>query len=627
MNPGSVRATARSVGELLGEDYYRVPVYQRNYAWGEEEIRQLIDDILDAARDPSVAEYFLGNIVVSSADGSMEHPFAVVDGQQRLTTLHLLAGWLERGGASLPRHPLSFESRPRAEAAFAHLGEAVDETIDPGIAQGFAIISQYARADELRGHLAFLRDRVMVVRLELPAATNLNRYFEVMNTRGEQLQQQDIVKARLMAALPDADRATFAWVWDACARMDTYVQMSLTSGNPGGVRERLFGEDWGWLRASSFAELVDAYARTDPQGAGLGGGGSLSTMIDRYATVRDVGDGDGEESEQFSSVIDFPVFLLHVLRILEGDARGEDETQLDDKKLVKRFQGWLDATDDAAARAREFAFVLLRCRHLFDMFVVKREFTLRTGDDGAWSLKRLVKGTAMSRGRVVVSPRYVGTFPLDRAPVGDESSDDAADSKRVRLLESALRVTYTSPRTMHWMTELLGFVLARPREGLNAEVVLATLRGTARRKIAEVFDPQGDLAVTGFDIPRIVFTYLDYLLAAKTAGGLDFMFTFRNSIEHFHPQHPDAEIRDIYGRLVDPQDRELLGNLALLTVRDNSKFTNLPPSEKAKARYIVASSPKLELMAKNAADWGTDSIRAHHREMVELLWADVRSSR
>lgn len=50
-----------------------------------------------------------------------------------------------------------------------------------------------------------------------------------MNTRGQQLKQVDIVKARLMSKLPNQyERECFAWVWDSCADMDSYVQMSLT---------------------------------------------------------------------------------------------------------------------------------------------------------------------------------------------------------------------------------------------------------------------------------------------------------------------------------------------------------------------------------------------------------------
>jgi hypothetical protein len=616
-----VQPDLRTVRGLLTEDHYRVPVYQRNYAWGEEEIRQLIDDLLDAATDETTDEYFLGNIVVSASRGSAESPFSVVDGQQRLTTLHLLFRHLSAPDRGLALQPLTFESRPRAARSLDLPGAPGDDT-DPGITTGFRIISQYPRTAELARHLDYVLDKVLVVRLQLPQATDLNRYFEVMNTRGQQLQQHDIVKARLMARLPDDERSTFAWIWDACARMDTYIQMALTPGDPV-LRGRLFGPDWAWLQAASFGDLLHA-RRAISQGArGFGtAGGSLTEAIGAYAASRAKEDADADEPERFSSVIEFPTFLLHVLRIVEGGEPGEDEAQLDDKKLVQRFQAWVESAEPAE-RVRHFAFTMLHSRLLFDTLVLKREFTSRTADDGTWSLKRLVKG--ISNGRATA--RYVGSFPLDRAPAGEtESTDDADGSKRIRLLESALRVTYTSPRTMHWMTEVLRYALGKDSSQLSAEGLLAVLQGLARAKVADVYDASGAFTATGFGIPRIVFTYLDYLLADR-AGQLDFQFTFRNSVEHFYPQHPDDEIRRAYGALSNPGDRELLGNLALVTVRDNSKFTNNPPFLKAQASRVVAQSPKLGKMAEVAERdhraWDSVAIHAHHKEMLDLLREDL----
>ena len=65
-----------------------------------------------------------------------------------------------------------------------------------------------------------------------------------MNTRGQQLKQVDIVKARLMSKLPNQyERECFAWVWDSCADMDSYVQMSLTRGDTS-LRNKVFGDEW-----------------------------------------------------------------------------------------------------------------------------------------------------------------------------------------------------------------------------------------------------------------------------------------------------------------------------------------------------------------------------------------------
>ena len=92
------------------------------------------------------------------------------------------------------------------------------------------------------------------------------------------------------------------------------------------------------------------------------------------------------------------------------------------------------------------------------------------------------------------------------------------------------------------MTAVLRYALDTDSSQLSAEGLLAVLQRLARGKVADAYDTSGTFTASGFGIPRIVFTYLDYLIADRQ-GQLDFQFTFRNSVEHFYPQHPDDEIR------------------------------------------------------------------------------------
>jgi uncharacterized protein with ParB-like and HNH nuclease domain len=67
---------------------YRIPSYQRPYAWTVDQASELFDD-LKAFYDAEEEEgYFLGSIVLIKSE---EKPLAeVIDGQQRLTTLTIL---------------------------------------------------------------------------------------------------------------------------------------------------------------------------------------------------------------------------------------------------------------------------------------------------------------------------------------------------------------------------------------------------------------------------------------------------------------------------------------------------------------------------------------------------------
>ena len=77
-----------TIQQLLGNDQiYVIPMYQRNYAWGEPEISQLIQDIKDC-QNTDRPKYYIGTLVTFKRhDGNLE----VIDGQQRFTTLSLLA--------------------------------------------------------------------------------------------------------------------------------------------------------------------------------------------------------------------------------------------------------------------------------------------------------------------------------------------------------------------------------------------------------------------------------------------------------------------------------------------------------------------------------------------------------
>jgi len=339
----------------------------------------------------------------------------IVDGQQRRTTLSLLLTFLADAGErtyDAHRDRLRYESRPRATEALrriaaesSHAAWTVDSlsTDDVGIHQGFNVIQQYMDQhisdDRARRIFAdFLLDRVTVVRVSLPAKTDRNRYFEVMNTRGQQLQQVDIVKARLMSQLDDAQRSCFAWLWDACADMNSYVQMSLTRGNTE-LRTKIFGDNWSWLCVSGFEEMLVTYrpieyaaAAKPPSSASF----TLDDALTKYAEVGPPGAADDQDNVRFRSTIDFSTFLLHVLKVKNRNNE-ELEGDLDDKRLIRRFDEALG--DDSAQWVREFAFELLRCRNLFDSFILSASTGRRTATmaPGRYSASASASPTASRR--------------------------------------------------------------------------------------------------------------------------------------------------------------------------------------------------------------------------------------
>lgn len=81
-----IRIQLEGISNVLKTRRFKVPAYQRSYAWETEHVVALLSDISDAIRNKE-NEYFLGSIVVT---GPVNQRYEVVDGQQRLTTVSLL---------------------------------------------------------------------------------------------------------------------------------------------------------------------------------------------------------------------------------------------------------------------------------------------------------------------------------------------------------------------------------------------------------------------------------------------------------------------------------------------------------------------------------------------------------
>lgn len=77
-------------GDLIANGkIYRVPLFQRDYSWTEENWEDLWEDILALHINPESSHY-MGAIVLQSSSTS-DKEFTIIDGQQRLATLSIIA--------------------------------------------------------------------------------------------------------------------------------------------------------------------------------------------------------------------------------------------------------------------------------------------------------------------------------------------------------------------------------------------------------------------------------------------------------------------------------------------------------------------------------------------------------
>lgn len=74
--------------KLIGNGLtYKIPPFQRDYSWTDEEWEDLWSDILGTLQEGGEPAHYMGYLVLQSRD---EKSFDVIDGQQRLTTLSLI---------------------------------------------------------------------------------------------------------------------------------------------------------------------------------------------------------------------------------------------------------------------------------------------------------------------------------------------------------------------------------------------------------------------------------------------------------------------------------------------------------------------------------------------------------
>ena len=220
---------SNTVCNILQKGGFRIPLYQRDYAWGDNEISQLMDDLRHAF-ERGAKVYYLGTLVVMQYKEDDKTVLEVVDGQQRLTTLTLLYRWVLDDefskGKQWEESPLSFENRPDSESALKIFIENKEAQLNhEKLSHAKDIIKEEAQKIEDNSKQqekawtdfqTFLKEKVKIFQVTLPSHTDVAAYFEVMNNRGRQLEAHEILKAKLMSKIAEADHEDFAERWDAC---------------------------------------------------------------------------------------------------------------------------------------------------------------------------------------------------------------------------------------------------------------------------------------------------------------------------------------------------------------------------------------------------------------------------
>ena len=194
---------------------YIIPCFQREYSWSEEEIDELIKNIKNIKSED---DYCIGIITIQNKqDKSL-----LIDGQQRLTTLYLIAiycGLINNKKDVLLSY--EYEELVSNENGLVNLLMNKNKNkVSINIENGYRIISKKIKEEEKLNIINTLK-KVYYYETDIEDEVDLNHYFEVMNSRGVQLSRSDIIKSYLMNLLDkDDDRFKLNHLWYKYEKMD-----------------------------------------------------------------------------------------------------------------------------------------------------------------------------------------------------------------------------------------------------------------------------------------------------------------------------------------------------------------------------------------------------------------------
>lgn len=190
------RVTAK---DILGWNLF-IPQYQRGYEWCRRNILDFLNDIWDWRESHGVGEqYHIGTVVLRLAETGDR--WAVIDGQQRLTTLSLLQYALEVGGDN---SLLNARDKYLTEDDRDHL------------VWGYKIIYEWVKQRENK-KTKTLFDCVSVSAVKIPCNADREvefKFFSSINSLGKRLSDYDLIKTHHLRYIQDDKMAgAMAALW------------------------------------------------------------------------------------------------------------------------------------------------------------------------------------------------------------------------------------------------------------------------------------------------------------------------------------------------------------------------------------------------------------------------------
>lgn len=554
---------------------FRIPLYQRPYAWEEPEVQQLIEDLDVSQKENPGKHYYIGILSVARAQDDPEY-YDLIDGQQRLTTLLLLAKSI--GLSELPELKLFgrhqddqlFLKNP-SSGKFPRANKKLLCTYETGKAYSQQTSIENINLEELIRNAHFFIS-------EVPkgySATAKNQQFVRMNNRGKQLEKHEILKVRLL-------------------------------GNIDGNKREIASKKWNSMIEYLSGDLMSDKVLT------------LRAMLD--PTTDPPKDPPEQPNESLlEAILSIPEFLLIALfrYLYSKEYTGEIEKfSFNKDKLLQTFEYYFDAYDKDSLSDRILAFMTVldnQCTALKRNFIFHtKDGQYRIGISDVDEESASIPGTSEQEMHLIAlqSFLHVSTQPHQWLVPAFNIENNSIDKMLLELekIDSQLN----GPGFYNGL-------LKRNTSPIDEASKMVY------RSISHYWFYRLDYELWKEWHLNHNHGYWGLFSKENWIRKLLESFRFRKcgSIEHIMPQHPVDETK-----CLDEVSLHHFGNLALISGSRNSRFSNMGPAAK-KEMIESGSDPYTEslkmihfLYCKQEIDdekW----IEKHGSEMYDLIKKDI----
>ncbi|CAH7455119.1 conserved hypothetical protein [Vibrio chagasii] len=651
----SVQTELLTLEKIYTDNYqFSIPSYQRPYVWSDDDVLLLFRDIKEACRlkEPN---YFIGTILSSRIEQDGERISELIDGQQRTTTLMLmtiafkyagiksdlagLAVYTSSDGEDKPRLQFSIREQvqqllgglaglknyqvPSKEtiadnAYLKQMGVALDVlTKEVEKLKSDDVVSAEAMGD-------YLYRQVQWVNNIVPTQMDLNRLFATMNTAGIQLEQADILKAKLFKNI-HTNKAQYDAMWVACEHLENYFERN--------VRKVFPNADWYHIEPEHLASFdAERFAAKDETSKALPG----LSIAQLALQVKASSIPDNTKQEKFETydldvetvycrpIIKFPLLLIHAYRVyLALNDHNDIEPRLHSDRLLEIFDPLINGDEQSV---KLFIETLWQVRYQFDRWVVK--WVER--DDATDAQLGL---TYQSRSK------SNDTYYINR------TQKELTDSV---LLQSVRN--FTGERSaQYWLTPFLsGLIRLSIKQDSEALELLENIdnkmslsvdtQKEASFALAEGIEPNCQswqsqstyfAKSLGTSFEHYWFQKLEYLIwkqmksseSSLSSEELNkfkkYRITSKNSVEHVHPQNDEYKSELAYETL------NSFGNLVLLSPGENSSYSNQDVDKKRidfdRKPHFDALKLREMFAVKGQGLWGKQQINSHLEYMMAVF--------